>query len=99
MGEAENPKELTIQRGKLKAHPRCSKLAEEGNHVLPALAALTEAPGGPGAGERWGSDGERWGAMGSDGEASDDPTALPVTSLTTMTPFAGQKSAHQVPRQ
>lgn len=33
------------------------------------------------------------------GEVSNDPTALPVTSLTTMTPFAGQKSAHQVPRQ
>lgn len=48
MGEAENLKELTIHRGKLKAHPRCSKLAEEGDHVLPAPAALTEAPGGPG---------------------------------------------------
>lgn len=48
MGEAKNLKELTIHRGKLKAHPRCSKLAEEGDHVLPAPAALTEAPGGPG---------------------------------------------------
>ena len=55
MGEPKNPKELTIQRGKLKTHPRGSKLAEEGNHVLPAPAALPEATGGPGAGW-WGGE-------------------------------------------